>query len=145
MLDPLITVLPEAHRMQTERLAAVVCRGTLAFSWVYQGLIQKLMGPHSDELKMDLALGVSLEQARIISYGAGVMEVGIGIAIVLFSRSVWPLWITILAMIGFLAYVGAATPDLLVGAFNAPTINTCMAGLAVVAIMLERSREGSGI
>jgi hypothetical protein len=41
-----------------------VCRFSIAFIWLYQGIVPKLLGPHADELRMNMALGLNEAQAR---------------------------------------------------------------------------------
>jgi hypothetical protein len=122
---------------RTDATAIAICRATLAFIWIYQGVVPKLLGPHEDELAMDLALGFTPEAARIVAYLAGAGEVAMGI-IVWWVRRPWPLWLTLAAMIGLLGYAALATPQFLLGAFNPVTINAAMAALALVSLLLER-------
>jgi len=58
-----------------------LCRFALAFIWIYQGIVPKWLGPHDDELAMNQVLGASHEQAVWIAYGGGALEVGLGLAI----------------------------------------------------------------
>ena len=116
--------------------AAKLGRGLLAFLWLYQGLVPKLLGPHADELTMNLALGVSTAVATQISMVAGVTEIVIGVCVLLVRRA-WPLWLTLLLMAGLLGYVMIFTPQFLGAAFNPVTINVAMAGLAWIVLLLE--------
>lgn len=92
---------------------------------------------------MDLALGVSLESARRIAQGAGVIEIFIGAAVFLLPRQAWPLWTTLASMVGLLAYATVAAPSLLLGAFNPVTINVAMAALALIALTIRRRGAGA--
>ena len=111
-------------------------RGVLAALWIYQGVIPKLLGPHTDELTMNLALGASNAAARQISMIAGVTEIAIGVCVLL-VRHAWPLWLTLLLMAGLLGYAMIFTPQFLGAAFNPVTINVAMAGLAWIVLLLE--------
>lgn len=131
---------------KAEAAALSVCRVSLAFIWIYQGVVPKLLGPHADEIAMDMALGVTHAQAVVIARIAGVAEIAIGLAILLLPRREWPLWLTLAAMIGLGGYAALAVPRLLIGAFNPVTINVAMAALALVALLLmrdQRSRDPS--
>ncbi len=48
-----------------------LCRFSLAFIWIYQGIVPKWLGPHEDELAMNQVLGASHKQAMWIAYGGG--------------------------------------------------------------------------
>lgn len=113
-------------------------RITLAAMWFYQGLVPKLLGPHADELAMDMAIGFSVDQAVIIAYIAGVVEILLGIAVLVFWRSRWPLQLTFWSMLGLLAYVIVATPVYLSGAFNPVIMNVSVAVLAWIALRLSQ-------
>ena len=57
-----------------------ICRFSLAFIWIYQGLVPKWLGPHADELSMNVLAGFAPEQAPVISYLARTLEVLLGLA-----------------------------------------------------------------
>ncbi len=130
------------NQSKADPLALLVCRAAIAFVWLYQGLVPKLLGPHADELAMDMALGISAESAHFVAKGAGVAEIAIGIAVLLLRRQTWPLWLTLAAMVGLLGYAGLMIPRLLVAAFNPVTINVAMAALAIVALLMHREQRG---
>ena len=118
--------------------AARICRLTIAFVWFYHGLVPKLLGPAADELTMDHALGLSDKAAVQLAYAAGVCEIAFALMILYCRHRKWPLWLTIAAMIGLLAYAAWASPSLLAGAFNPVTTNVCVIALAAVALLLMR-------
>ncbi len=124
--------------MRDSRLASLVCRFAVAFVWIYQGLVPKLLGPHEDELAMNLALGISPAQATLVSYVAGSLEIALGVLVLILHRQRWPLWLSIILMGLLLAYAAVATPGLLAAAFNPVTINVAVAALALVALLLDR-------
>ena len=121
--------------MTNPALSALICRVAIAFVWLYHGLVPKLLGPHPDELAMNLALGISVEAATRVSYVAGGFELLLGLAILALPRQRWPLQLTIVLMLALLAYAAWAVPRLLVGAFNPVTINLCVAALAWLALL----------
>lgn len=125
--------------MPSSLTAALICRAAIAFVWIYQGLVPKLLGPHEDEMAMNLALGISPLHATYVAYAAGVAEIALGVAILMLRRSRWPLWLTIIAMPALLAYAAWADVGLLVAAFNPTTINVSVAALAAVALLLDPS------
>ncbi|MEP5232723.1 MAG: DoxX-like family protein [Alloalcanivorax sp.] len=111
-----------------------VCRFSLGFIWLYQGIVPKLLGPHADELRMNMALGLSDAQAHLLSYMGGAMEVVLGLLVVVFYRQRWPYVISIAALLGLFAFTLFVVPAFTVSAFNSTTINLAMCALAVIAL-----------
>lgn len=111
-----------------------ICRLSVAFVWLYHGIVPKLLGPHVDELAMNRSLGMSYESAMQLAMIAGVAEVIFGFIVLVFWHQRWPLVITILAMIGLLAFTVVLVPNLLAGAFNPVTTNLTVLALAVIAL-----------
>ncbi len=132
--------MPDLPSPSKVNQAARAGRAVLALLWIYQGLVPKLLGPHADELAMNLALGVSATTAWQISMVAGVTEIAIGLCVWL-VRSAWPLWLTGVLMAGLLGYVALFAPQFLSAAFNPVTINLAMAGLAWMVLLLERQTD----
>ncbi|MGH8692761.1 MAG: DoxX-like family protein [Burkholderiales bacterium] len=131
--------IPLSRKPVTPRqISIALCRGTVAFVWLYQGLVPKLLGPSADELAMAMAVFNAPEIAMKMSRLAGVFEIAFSVCVVLFWRRAWPLWMTLMAMLGLLAFVAIFMPQLLTGAFNPVTTNLSVAALAAVALQLQR-------
>jgi hypothetical protein len=111
-----------------------VCRYVIAFIWVYQGIVPKLLGPHVDELRMNMALGLTEAQAHILSYVGGGLEIGLGLLVLVFYRSRWPYIATIAALLGLFVFTLVFVPDFTVSAFNSTTVNLAVCALAVIAL-----------
>lgn len=111
-----------------------ICRWTLAFIWIYQGLVPKLLGPHADELAMNLAVGATLQQAVWISYIGGVLEIVLGLMIIFLYR--WRLIYiaSALTILGLHCFVVLVAPVLFAGAFNPMIINLAIAALSLIAL-----------
>jgi hypothetical protein len=126
-------ISPEASRQST--LANAIARLTIAFVWIYHGLVPKLISRNPDELRMLHDAGMaSSHLARTVPL-LGFLEVCFGLMVAIFWRSRWPLWFTLAAM--FLATLGVAatSPSFLTAAFNPVTLNLSVAALAVVALL----------
>lgn len=115
-------------------LAATLARLCVAFVWFYHGLVPKLLGPDAIELGMNQSLGLSLQAATHLAYTAGIMEIMLALAICIFWRKHWPLWLSILGMLGLLLFVSIMQPSLLTGSFNPLTMNLCTAALSYSAM-----------
>jgi uncharacterized membrane protein YphA (DoxX/SURF4 family) len=113
----------------------VLARGTVAFVWLYQGLVPKLVVRHADELSMIRAAGLSAAGARWTCLAAGIAEVTLGLVLLLTWRARWPLWVTVVAMPVALAAVATTAPRFLVAAFNPVSLNLATAALAVIALL----------
>jgi uncharacterized membrane protein YkgB len=111
-----------------------VCRYVIAFIWIYQGIVPKLLGPHTDELRMNMALGLSDAQAHLLSYIGGAMEVVLGLIVLVFYRSRWPYITTIIVLFGLFAFTLFFVPEFTVSAFNSTTVNLAVCTLSVIAL-----------
>lgn len=114
-----------------------IARGVIAFVWFYHGLVPKLLGPHKDELAMNMALGLSRESAVWLANIGGILELIMAAAVLTFWRRQWPLLVTAAAMVGLLLFVLVTQPLLLMGAFNPVTTNLTVLALAVIALRLH--------
>ena len=129
-------ILPETSREKA--FAYALARLTIAFVWFYHGLVPKLMTRNPDELKMLRDAGIATTAlVRALSL-LGYMEICFAVILVIFWKSRWPLWFTIIAM--FLAALGVAltSPNYLTGAFNPLTLNLAVAALSVVGLLNGR-------
>ena len=116
--------------------AANLCRWCVAFIWIYQGLVPKLLFHSADELAMNTAAGFSAAGALRLTNIAGVAEIALGV-LILITRQRWPLVLTIVLMAVLTVIVAVVKPIYLAGAFNAVTLNVATAALAAAAIMLD--------
>ena len=87
-----------------------LARSAVAFVWLYQGIVPKLVRHDRDELAMLRAGGLSAAAARRACDGFGWAEVAVGLAVALAWRSRWPLWLTAAAMPVALAGVAVTSP-----------------------------------
>lgn len=111
-----------------------LCRLSVAFVWLYHGLVPKLLGPHKDELAMNMSVGLSIEHAELLAKVGGVSEILFSVAVVLFWTQRWPLVFTAVGMIILLIFSLLAVPNLAMGAFNPVTTNLCVLILSLVAL-----------
>lgn len=111
-----------------------ICRVSVAFAWLYHGIVPKLLGPHADELAMVMALGLSHEYAVRVATAGGIAEVFLGLIVLVLWHHRWPLVVTAISMLGLLAYTAVLVPGLLAGAFNPVTTNLSVLALAIVAL-----------
>ena len=63
---------------------ASACRLTVAFVWLYHGLVPKLLGPHEQEILMNLSVGLSRDGAVLLAKVSGGAEITIGLLVLFF-------------------------------------------------------------
>lgn len=110
-----------------------ICRWVLAFIWIYQGVVPKWLGPHADELAINMSTGATLEQAVLISRVGGSLEIMAGVLIFCLYRQPLVYLASALAILALHAGVVCVAPEFLVSAFNAMTINAAILALSLIA------------
>ena len=110
----------------------VIARSTLAFVWIYQGLVPKILFPRSGELEIFRSTGVypGRELTGIVALGAA--QALLGIAHLVAWRSAIPprIGLAILAILGGGALI--ARPDLFILPFNPASLILMMAALSAI-------------
>ncbi|MDP2226492.1 MAG: DoxX-like family protein [Moraxellaceae bacterium] len=119
-------------------LSLQICRFTLAFIWMYQGIVPKWLGPHADELAINMATGATLEQAVQISRVGGTLEVMFGVLVFVAWRKPWVFALSALGIALLHAVVVVFQPALQLAAFNPVIINAAIMALSLIGH--ERAR-----
>jgi hypothetical protein len=124
---------PEISLQKT--FAHVLSRLSIAFVWIYHGLLPKLIYRNADEIRMLHESGIAnpyIPQALSI---LGVLEICMGLSILIFWKSRRVLWSTILLMVLATLSVAVNSPRYLAGAFNPITLNLSVATLASIGLI----------
>ena len=95
-------------------------RYTLAFIFIYHGLVPKILWLSPVEVSLTNAHNLD---AAVISPIAGMFELLLGLSIVLFKRSLKPIYLAVVLLFALLLDVMLIMPGLLIEAFNPVTIN----------------------
>lgn len=120
-----------------------LARYTLALSWIYHGLVPKLLHIAPIELAITASLGFNPEVSYWITKMAGVAEIGFGLAILMFYQYRALIWLNISALVGLLFYVAIFVPQFLFEAFNPVTTNISLVVLSLVLLeQLKAKQEG---
>jgi hypothetical protein len=115
----------------------LVSRIALAFVWIYQGIVPKLVCQSPLELGLLAHLGPALGfLCSVMGYG----EMLFGVLILL-SPWRWPFLLNIAAMLGLFSYVSLTEPKLLVQPFNPVTLNVALIALSITAFISMRKPE----
>ncbi len=115
-------------------LAYLTARLALAFVWLYQGIVPKLIFRHPDELRL-LRLGnLSAQAALALLISIGWIEVITGLTLLLAWHSRWPLWLTLVAMPVAVLVVAVESRGFLSAPFNPVAMNLSILALAAVCL-----------
>lgn len=119
----------------TNSIAHGLARITLAFIWIYHGLIPKMMVMHTDELLPLVNAGFSDPLAVLSVAVAGIVEIAFGLTLLIFWKHRPLLLVSIPLMLVALLGVGATAPELLTAAFNPVTLNFSVVTLSIIAYL----------
>jgi hypothetical protein len=127
------TIPPETSRQKA--LAYSLSRSALAFIWLYQGAVPKLIYQNRDELAM-LRGGLPDRYLPKVLLSLGWLEVCMALILIIFWNSRWPLWFTVFAMLAATLGVSISSPSYLTAAFNPASLNIAVAALAGVGLFV---------
>jgi len=116
-----------------QSIVHATARVAVAFVWIYQGLVPKVLFQHPTEIAMICQAGVPLHVARRLCAGLGWVEISVGICLIFCWKSNWPLILTLVAMPLALIAVAATSSAVLASAFNPVTLNVAVFALATIA------------
>lgn len=125
-------VTPERSRNQT--LAHLMSVLTLAFVWIYHGIIPKLLYPDAGELDLLRTAGAGFGNARLVLTLLGLGEAVFGLVILRWWRQRWPFLLTLLAMPALTLGALAGDRAAFVRPFNPVTLNLALMALAGIAL-----------
>ena len=122
--------------MNSNKLA----RFSLAFIFIYQGLVPKLIFLDKTELyinqkHLELLPAQNLIDSVLMAQLAGIGEIMLGLLLIIFHQKNWPVWFAF-GFLGFLLLdIIVLAPELLTGAFN--PLSTNIAGMLLAYIALQ--------
>ena len=113
-------------------------RLALAFVFFYHGLVPKILWISPIEEALNVAHNLN---ANIISPIAGVFEILLALSIVLFRKTLIPIYIAVFCLVVLLLDVALVMPSLLIEAFNPVTINFVCIVLAYFIILTQSKKQ----
>lgn len=119
-------------------------RLTVAFVFLWHGIVPKLVFRDPDELVLLTGAGMPEHLGRSVVIGAGVFEVILGLIVATLWNRTAPLVAAMVLMVIATAGVAATSPRYLTAAFNPVTLNVCVFALALVALITSRDRPSAG-
>lgn len=124
---------PSASMRQS--IVYAICRLMVAFVWIYQGLVPKLLFANPDEGVMLADAGWSAESIFAAVRWAGFAEIAFGVLLIVAWRVRTLFAMTVVLMFVALAFVGMESPRYLSAAFNPVTLNLSMVALSVIGLI----------
>ena len=119
--------------------AIQVARYILGLSWIYQGLLPKLVTVAPLEKALTGTLGYSDSVSLLITKSAGVAEIVFGVLLIVFYKSRPLLMLSMIGLFLLCGFVALQMPSLLMEAFNPVTTNFALIGLSYVLYANSRN------
>jgi uncharacterized membrane protein YphA (DoxX/SURF4 family) len=112
----------------------LISRVVLAFSWIYQGIVPKIVCRSPGELQLlEPVFPVYQVACAFVTY-MGYGEILFGI-LLLVVRKGWVFLANVLLLVVLLAYVAVVEPDMFTLPFNPLTLNIALIGISVIAMI----------
>ena len=119
--------------------ALQLARYIIGFSWIYHGLVPKLIQIAPLERVMTGSIGLSSEASWRVTKMAGVAEVIFGLVFIAFYRYTIVHLLNIGALLSLFAFVAVMVPAVLLEAFNPITTNFPLVALDLILLSQLRS------
>jgi hypothetical protein len=127
---------PEVSRDRA--LVYSIARGTVSFTWLFHGLVPKLLHYNAIELDLVARIGTPASWLTMAVTVAGWAEIFFGLLLLLLWGHKWPLWLTLVTMLVGIPVVAISAPAYLSAAFNPVTLNLAVAALSAIGIIAGR-------
>ncbi|MCG8342666.1 MAG: DoxX-like family protein [Chlorobiales bacterium] len=131
------------NRFEKDSAVLLTARAVLAFSWIYQGAVPKIIcrNPGELELLQHIIKAEELACSMIVWMGYG--EIVFGLFLLFTTRS-WVFLLNILALLILLGYVAVFEPDLFALPFNPLILNVSLIGMSLIAYSeLRKNRDNA--
>jgi len=129
--------MPEATERTTGAPSRIyaIARVSVAFVWIYHGLVPKLLFAHPAESEILVLSGVSTSHAGAAVMIAGIAEIALGLLMLIAWRARSLFVVSIALMLVALLSVAAFAPGYLIAAFNPVTLNILVVALSVIGLL----------
>lgn len=118
-----------------------IARFIISFSWLYHGLMPKLIHIAPLELTMTASFGFNPEISMLITRAAGIGEIIFAVLFFIFYRSILINILNIAALVGLMLFVAVLQPALLIEAFNPVTTNLAIIAFSLVLINEQKASK----
>jgi hypothetical protein len=131
--NEIFTLVHEKMNLSVQNPVLLLSRLALAFSWIYQGAVPKLVCRNSGEIEL-LGHVIPVYQWACVAVGwMGGAEILFGIFL-LVSRQAWLFLVNISVLLALLVYVLLFEPSLFTEPFNPLTLNVSLIMLSLIAV-----------
>ncbi|NTV01450.1 MAG: hypothetical protein HGB04_01505 [Chlorobiaceae bacterium] len=120
----------------------MVCRVALAFSWIYQGIVPKVVCKSPGEVGLIAPVAPVYRIACELITWMGYGEVLFGLLLLLAGR--WLFGFNIAVLLLLLGWVAVVDPSMFTLPFNPLTLNVSLIGLSLIAMHELRRKEQIG-
>jgi hypothetical protein len=111
----------------------LISRISLAFSWIYQGVVPKIVCVSTGEVSLLAPVAPVLQVACSMITWMGYGEVLFGIVLLL-TGARWVFGLNIAVLVMLLGWVAVVQPGLYTQPFNPLTLNAALIGLSLIAM-----------
>lgn len=111
-----------------------IARWSVAFVFLYHGLVPKLLLMHPSEIALISATPTMGLDPRLLVQGAGFAEVALAALLVFQWQSRWPLYVAAVALGVLILMTVVFVPSILVEAFNPLSLTVTTLALVWVAL-----------
>lgn len=115
----------------------MIARSALAFVWIYQGLVPKLIRPDTGEVAIFESTGLFGRFAPEAVTALGVAQIAIGVLLIAFPKSRAILRVNVAALATLGAAMLAFRPDVFLLPFNPAGLLASMLALSAIDPMLH--------
>lgn len=127
-------------RLIKDSSVLLTARVVLAFSWIYQGAVPKVIcrSPGEIELLQHVIRIEELACRMLVWMGYGEIVFGL---ILLFTTRAWVFMLNVFALVVLLGYVAAFQPELFALPFNPLIMNVSLIGMSLIAYTELRKKR----
>lgn len=119
-------------------LTVFIANFLIAITWLYHGIVPKLMYMETGELEMLTSTRLFQGLEREMVYTVGVAEIIFGLAFFFFGRMKWMHSLNILALIGLGIAAYIVKPEIYVHPFNPATTAFASIGLSIIVLAIRK-------
>jgi uncharacterized membrane protein YphA (DoxX/SURF4 family) len=113
--------------------ALLISRIVIAFAWIYQGLVPKIVCKSPGEVNLVAPVAPVYQIAcNLITY-MGYGEILFGLGILILAKR-WMFQLNIVVLVVLLGYVALVEPGMFTLPFNPLTLNAALVGLSLIAL-----------